>query len=400
MKNLNIQIPHTNFRFMRLIPVIAMIVFFQPSCVKDEGEPPLPPAIDLCEPTGRCFDTKKFAQNLHQMESVGYAFSVYGGERLMETGQGGLASRSGDPMGQVPFDAHSTRMHLASVSKSVTAIATLQVLRQKGISVEAKIIDWLPDFWIKGSHIDQITFRDLLTHRSGIRDLNVEHDFDGLEFLIYRGVKPQDKGVFWYQNENYSLLRVLIASLNGADFFSDYPLNAHVAGTNYHDFVQQHIMKPLGITNASLRFDGKTALIYNYPYNNKPGVKTKDDFTNISGAFGWYLDAVSLGKIFSALANSEKLLPASERQKMFDGLLGCFPYYGASTGTTYHHNGYWVWCTPDCGGLTTLWMAFPNGITTAMLVNGVDCNNQGLSPFKGKPDITSFVIDAYENSWN
>jgi hypothetical protein len=93
------------------------------------------------------------------------------------------------------------------------------------------------------------------------------------------------------------------------------------------------------------------------------------------------------------------LLPASERQKMFGELLGCFPYYGLSDGTAYHHNGYWVWCTPDCGGLTTLWMVFPNGITAAMVVNGVDCNNQGLFPFKGTSNITSFMINAYENSW-
>jgi CubicO group peptidase (beta-lactamase class C family) len=338
MKNLNIQTLHMKIRPMRLIAIIAIIAFFQPSCVKEEVEPPLPPAIDLCEPTGRCFSTEQFAQNLHQMEDVGFAFSIYAGERLMKTGQGGLASRAGDPMGQVPFKASSTRMHLASVSKSITAIATLQILRQKGISIDAKIIDWLPGFWVKGPHIDQITFRDLLTHRSGLRELHGEHDFDGLELLINRGVQPQHRGIFWYQNDNYSLLRVLIASLNGADFFPDYPLNDYHAGTNYHDFVQQYIMAPLGITNASLRFDGNTALIYNYPYNNKRGVKTTEDFTNIAGAFGWYLDAVSVGKIFSALANSEKLLPVSERQKMFDGLLGCFPYYGTSTGTAYNHN--------------------------------------------------------------
>ncbi len=400
MKNLNIQPLIMKTRLMRLIPMVVIIAFLQPSCVKEEMVPPVPPAADLCEPDGRCFNTDKFAQNLHQMEDVGYAFSIYADEQLIKTGEGGLASRPGDPTGQIPFRADKTRMHLASVSKSITAIATLQILRQKGISVDALISQYLPAFWIKGPNVDKITFRDLLSHRSGIRELNGEHDFEGLELLIYRGIQLQDKGVFWYQNDNYSLLRVLLASLQGAAFSVESDFNSTLAGAYYDYFIQQNIMMPLGITNASLRFDENTALIYNYPYNNKRGVKTTENFTSISGAFGWYLDAISVGKIFSALAHSEKLLPASERQQMFDGMLGCFPYYGLSTGIAYNHNGYWVWCTPDCGGLTTLWMVFPNGITAAMIVNGVDCNNQSLSPFKGKPNITSFVLSAYENSWD
>ena len=39
------------------------------------------------------------------------------------------------------------RMHVASVSKLITGIAMLKLLDEKGISVDAKIINYLPDYW-------------------------------------------------------------------------------------------------------------------------------------------------------------------------------------------------------------------------------------------------------------
>ena len=54
------------------------------------------------------------------------------------------------------------QMHVASVSKLMTAMAMTVLFRDNNISPDAKIIDFLPDYWVKGPNIEYIVFRNLL----------------------------------------------------------------------------------------------------------------------------------------------------------------------------------------------------------------------------------------------
>ncbi len=66
-----------------------------------------------------------------------------------------------------------TRMHVASLSKIVTAVAMTRLLDGAGISPATPIIDYLPRYWVKGPNVDQITFAELSTsptsRKSGCR---------------------------------------------------------------------------------------------------------------------------------------------------------------------------------------------------------------------------------------
>jgi hypothetical protein len=53
------------------------------------------------------------------------------------------------------------QMHVASVSKLMTAMAMMVLLRDHNISPDAHIVDYLPDYWAKGPNIEHITFRNL-----------------------------------------------------------------------------------------------------------------------------------------------------------------------------------------------------------------------------------------------
>ena len=46
------------------------------------------------------------------------------------------------------------QMHVASVSKLMTAMAMTVLFRDNNISPDAKIIDYLPNYWEKGSNIE------------------------------------------------------------------------------------------------------------------------------------------------------------------------------------------------------------------------------------------------------
>ena len=54
------------------------------------------------------------------------------------------------------------RMHVASLSKIVTAIAMTKLLNEKSVSYDTPIIDYLPAYWSKGPNVNKITFAELL----------------------------------------------------------------------------------------------------------------------------------------------------------------------------------------------------------------------------------------------
>ena len=58
----------------------------------------------------------------------------------------------------------TTPIHLASVSKVLTATAILRLVQQDNITLDQKVTDWLPKFPYKST-----TIRTLLNHRSGLQ---------------------------------------------------------------------------------------------------------------------------------------------------------------------------------------------------------------------------------------
>jgi len=58
----------------------------------------------------------------------------------------------------------ATPIHLASVSKVLTATAILRLVQQDNIILDQKVTDWLPKFPYKST-----TIRTLLNHRSGLQ---------------------------------------------------------------------------------------------------------------------------------------------------------------------------------------------------------------------------------------
>lgn len=67
-----------------------------------------------------------------------------------------------------------TRFHIASVSKSFTAAAILQLQEQGRLSLADPVSRFLPDF----PNGDRISLDNLLTHTSGIPDINDLSDYD------------------------------------------------------------------------------------------------------------------------------------------------------------------------------------------------------------------------------
>lgn len=155
------------------------------------------------------FDVGQFEQNIVEFldgNVVGYAYAMNQNGALATSGADGDARTAAD--GQADFQA-DTRIEVASVSKTVTAVAVLKLLQDQNISVEDKIWPYLPTAWQSdmGPNITDIEFNDLLKHESGFR--TSANSYEALQELISDGVDSDDYGDFQYLNANYTLLRVI-----------------------------------------------------------------------------------------------------------------------------------------------------------------------------------------------
>jgi CubicO group peptidase (beta-lactamase class C family) len=137
-------------------------------------------------------------------------------------------------------------MHLASVSKVLTATAILKLVQEDNISLDQKVTDWLPKFPYKST-----TIRTLLNHRSGLQHYSrysallkkvwnsskVMSNQDILDLMIkhkFRLLSANDTR-FEYCNTNYVILALIIEK---------------ATGMNYNKAMQALIFKPLGMTNT------------------------------------------------------------------------------------------------------------------------------------------------------
>jgi CubicO group peptidase (beta-lactamase class C family) len=169
----------------------------------------------------------------------GLALGIVHGNRVLHLRGFGDADPSGRPVTpQTPFV-------LASTTKSFTALAVMQLVEAGKVDLDAPVRRYLPWFQLAGAAASaRITVRHLLNQTSGLPDLSevlVKGD-DGdaaLEHAVrtlatVQPTHPAGQG-FEYANMNYATLGLIIQT---------------VSGQSYEDYVRQHVLAPLGMTDA------------------------------------------------------------------------------------------------------------------------------------------------------
>jgi CubicO group peptidase (beta-lactamase class C family) len=139
----------------------------------------------------------------------------------------------------------TTPLHIASVSKVITATAILKLVSEKKISLDQKVTTILKDF-----PYPDITIRTLLTHRSGMRNYayftekkgiwdrhKILSNQDVLTIMATKGIDLEfrSNSRFSYCNTNYAMLALVIEK---------------VTGLAYQDAMKKIVFKPLGMTNT------------------------------------------------------------------------------------------------------------------------------------------------------
>lgn len=149
----------------------------------------------------------------------------------------------------------STIFPIASVTKTFTGIAVMQLVEKGMIDLDKPIAEYIPELSLPAGEEKIITTRMLLTHHSGIHG-DILYNWYMPEVssnpLIYEQVTGliNDVGTIFppgklhsYCNSGYSLLGVLIHK---------------VTGIGYVEYIHSNIFEPLGMKN-SIAFAGDVA---------------------------------------------------------------------------------------------------------------------------------------------
>jgi hypothetical protein len=229
------------------------------------------------------------------------------------------------------------QMHVASVSKLMTAMAMMVLFRDNSISPDAQIVDFLPKYWAKGSNIESITFRNLFNHSSGLK-ANYLVGFDMMKSAIAGGINLKDYGQYSYQNLNYGLCRILLAVING-----NIPKDAHfpVPSLNdrlwdlttinaYEAYLQAKVFQPAGVGRATLDHPPGCALAYRGPpVDIGPGWNS-GNLRESCGCDGWHLSVKELLDVMVEFRRGGSILTPDDAQHMLDNGFGVDPLCGNS----------------------------------------------------------------------
>ncbi len=145
----------------------------------------------------------------------------------------------------------NTLFGIASNSKAFTAAALGMLVDEGKIKWDDKVRDYIPEFKLYSPYVsEEFTIRDLLTHRSGLGlgagDLMFFPDSSDfvLKDIIYnlRFLKPVSgfRTKYDYDNNLYIVAGEVIA---------------RVSGQSWDDFIEERIMKPIGMSHSAASFD-------------------------------------------------------------------------------------------------------------------------------------------------
>ncbi len=145
----------------------------------------------------------------------------------------------------------ATRYQIASISKEFVAAAILLLQQDGKLSLDDKVSKWYPDL----TSADQITLRQILTHTSGYSDfwpqdyvmatMTVPTTPDAILDTYAKAPLDYAPGTDWqYSNTGYVLAGRIIEKVSGKSLF---------------DFLQERILKPVGIDDALDMGNGELA---------------------------------------------------------------------------------------------------------------------------------------------
>ncbi len=188
---------------------------------------------------------------MHRLHIPGASLAIIEGDKIVHQRGFGKARPSGEtPNPQTPF-------FIGSLTKSITALAVMQLVEAGKVDLDAPVLRYLPWFHVADPQASaQMTVRHLLNQTSGLPLWPSEiamADFDESADATERQARAlstlkitRPVGSKWeYSNFNFNLLGLIVES---------------ISGEAYTDYLQTHIFNPLEMTHS---YTAKAAAVQN-----------------------------------------------------------------------------------------------------------------------------------------
>lgn len=206
----------------------------------------------------------------------------------------------------------------ASMTKTFTAVAVLQLVERGALTLDAPLSKVLPNY--RSAHTD-ITVRQLLEHTSGIPNFTEFAAFAGLESkdvepetltALFKD-EPLDFGPgsrFAYSNSGYVLLGMIVEQLSGERF---------------GDYLAVHVLEPAGMKRTAMCGDvpASWSVVRGYARDPASGLKlaTPISVRTPFAAGGLCGTASDVLRFWDALAHGKLVSPDSYRAMKEPGTL-------------------------------------------------------------------------------
>ena len=187
------------------------------------------------------FLDKLLGQEMAENHIAGAAVSVVKDGKLFFAKGYGYADLSEG----APVDPEKTIFRIGSVGKTFTWTAVMQLVEQGQLDLDADINTYL-DFRIPATYPQPITLKHLMTHTSGFEDrLFGSGVWDANELvpvrewlLSHMSARVHPPGYAGYANYNAVLAGYIVA---------------RVSGQPYEQYIQDHILDPLGMAHSTVQ---------------------------------------------------------------------------------------------------------------------------------------------------
>lgn len=344
--------------------------------------------LDICNPD---FSSTTFLNELDQQLNgnvMGYAVVVTKDGTVIDSrAEGkGIGGNDGDRAMSI-----NDRMHVASISKSLTTIATLKVLRDKNINVNTPVANYLPSSWSLGTGFENVTFFHLLNQSANLNLFGTQTSgatvLDSLQAYAAAGASPSN--VRNYTNTHHAFLRVLLPRVWDKYLPATGLYDDQYYADNYKRCLQENVFDLIGISNADCQ---PPSVFPNFAYagpNDLLGGGAFVDYSLSAGGFGWNLSTKELAQVWAYTFFTTTILEETDRNQMTTNELGLWNSLNGARGRYLCKLGGWSYGNND--SYNSCLMSFPNGVQVAVLMNSPVPNNAVLS---------ILVRDAFDASWN
>lgn len=387
-------------------------------------------ALAACEESGGinqiqappAFSVDAFEDNIRSSftdEVVGFTYAISRNGSLLRSGEVGFGRTQFEPAG-TRLMQHDQRMHIASISKTITTAAVLRLLEDTpGIDLDSPVAPYLPPSWTVHSSINDspgsLTFRRLLSHRGGFNFPvpSIGTTDAALQTHLAAGI-PNPPSTRTYENAHHAFFRVIIPYVLGATPSSSETL-ANFHSRVFGAYVQQAVFDPAGLVfNGNSDPESNVSGVsgsptippvnsnryYPWPYNEEQGFDVAGtDFALSYGPFGWYMSSVEVAQFLAFLRYTDDIISASSRQVMDDENLGYWNSRDGDHGEYLLKQGGWFWTNnPVEQGTQSIAGSFAEGVQAVVIVNS---RRDGNAPASAPQplDMATIMQVAFDSAW-